>query len=177
MDDMNILFLSGVTQAGKSTTIRHSVQFLNVDETTKYKFLHPREFQNPPKILHVNGKIICVYLNSPQEARTDPDEAVEYLKDKIKRAQNKNADLLILAFNISYFQDEKTDACLNWINSQGYKQYGYFTYLDSNTALDVSARVRIESMRNDGFNILPTINRTTPDEQGKEFANYILQLL
>lgn len=174
---MNILFLCGVTQAGKSTTIRHSIKFLNIDKITKYKFPHPREYQNPPKTISVNGKIVCIYLDSPQEARDDPEEAVEYLKDKINRAHKKKADLLVLAFNISEFQNEKTDVCLKWIDSSGYKPMSYFTYLDSNTNLDVFARDKIKTIKRNGFSVLPKIKRTNPDEQGKKFAKYIINPL
>jgi GTPase Era involved in 16S rRNA processing len=174
---MDILFLCGVTQAGKSTTIRYSVKFLNVDKTTEYKFLHPREYQNPTKTIEIDGKTVCIYIDSPQEACEEPEKAVEYLKDKIESARKKNADLLVLAFNISEYQNKKTDACLNWIDSSGYKIFTYLTYLDSNTSLDAYARVKIESIKRNGFNVLHTIIRTNPDEQGKIFAGYIMSLL
>jgi hypothetical protein len=171
---MKILFICGVTNAGKSTTIRRSIQFLNVDVVIKSKFLNNR---SPPKIIEVDGKTVCVYLDSPQEATSGPDEAVEYLKDKIGIAQKYNTELLVTAFNILDIHDEKTDACLHWLKSSGHKPSTFFTYLDSNTNDDVSARIRIGNMRNNGFNILPTINRSAPDEQGEKFANYIRQLL
>lgn len=162
---------------GKSTTIRHSVKFLNVDNTTKYKFLHPREYRNPPKTINVDSKVVCIYLDSPQEATDDPKEAVEYLKDKVDIAYRKKADLLVTAFNISEFQDEKTDACLKWIRTSEHKPASYFTYLDSNTTLDIFARDKIKDIKVDGFNVLPTIKRTDPDRQGKRFAGYIMYLL
>jgi len=171
---MNILFICGVTDAGKSTTIRRSIQFLDVDSVTKDKFLHN---QNTPKIIYANGKTICVYLDSPQEATSEPDEAVEYLKDKIEIAQNYHSDLLVLAFNIRAYHDNKTDACLHWLDNEGPKSSTYFTYLDSNTVLDTFARVKMNSIRENEFNILPTINRTNTDEQGKIFASYITNLL
>lgn len=174
---MNILLLCGVTQAGKSTTIRHSVKYLNVDDAIKYKYLHPYEYRNPPKTLEVDGKTVCIYLDSPQEAKEDAKEARKYLEDKIAAALERNADLLVLAFNVSWYQDNKTDACLDWISSSVFKPSTYFVYLDSDSALDDFARQKMEQIKNDGFNVLPKINRTNPDEQGESFAKLITSLL
>jgi len=173
---MKILFICGVSDAGKSTTIRHSIKFLDVDASVKEKFQRI-PYRNPPKTIKVKDKTVCVYLDSPQEIASDPEEAVEYLRDKIRFAQNKNADLLVLAFNVHSVHDSKTDACLHWLDSNGPKQYSYFTYLYSGTTEDSTAQVRMQKMKNDGFNILLSIDRINADEQGKKFAQYIKDLL
>jgi len=170
---MNVLFLCGVSQAGKSTTLRQSIQFLNVSNSIKRKF---RENRSTPKKVNVNGKTLCIYLDSPQESRETPDEAVEYLKEKIDWALSINADLLVMAFNISEFQDQKTEACLDWIKSSGHKPASYFVYLDSNSELDIFARLKMESIKK-RYNVLPKIEWTTKREQGQEFAQYIIRFL
>jgi len=174
---MNVLLLCGVTQSGKSTTIRRSVKYLNVDNDIKYKYLHPEEYRNPPKPLEVDGKIVCIFLVSPQEANIEPEEAKKYLIDKIERARKKNADLLVLAFNISEGHDRKTEVCLDWITSSSRKSSTYFVYLDSKQDLDKFARQKMTDIENRGYNVLPKIMRTTPDEQGDKFARYIMSLL
>lgn len=174
---MNVLLLCGVTQAGKSTTIRRSVKYLNVDNVIKYKYLHPDEYRNPPKTLKVNGKIVCIFLVSPQETEIEPEDAKKYLIDKIERARKKNADLLVLAFNISQGHDRKTEECLDWITSSSRKSSTYFVYLDSNKYLDNFARQKMTQIENRGYNVLPKIMRTTPDEQGEKFARHIMSLL
>ena len=174
---MNILLLCGVTQAGKSTTIRHSVKYLTADDEIKYKYLHPDEYQNPPKTLKVDGKTVCIFLDSPQEAKVDVEEARKYLEDKFAIALEKRANLLVLAFNISWYQDNKTDACLRWISSSGYKPATHFVYLDSKTELDEFAKQKMEQIKNEGYNRFPNIDRTNPDEQGEIFAKLITRLL
>lgn len=172
---MRLLFLCGVDQAGKSTTIRRSTKFLNVDKATIQKFLN--NLHNTPKTIKINNKIVCIFLDSPQEATSSPEKAVRYLKEKIDFARRKNAELLITALNISEEHDQKTDACLNEIDSIGFKADSTFVYLDSNKQEDVFARSKMKSIQTKGFNVVGTIKRSTPDQQGKLFAKHVMNLL
>lgn len=172
---MKLLFLCGVDQAGKSTTIRHSIKFLNVDKAIIQKFLNNRT--NTPKTIKVNGKTVCIFLDSPQEATSSPQEAVQYLVEKIDFAQNKNAELLVTALNIGEDHNEKTDACLKKIDSLGFRPKSTLVYLDSYKDEDVFARSKIKAIQAMGFNVTATIRRSTPNKQGKLFANHIIKLL
>ena len=172
---MKLLFLCGVDQAGKSTTIRRSTKFLNIDKKTIQKFLN--NLHNTPKTLRIDNKVVCIFLDSPQEATSSPEEAARYLREKIDFARGKNAELLITALNIGENHNQKIDACLNEIDSMGFKVNSTFVYLDSNKQEDVFARSKMKSIQTKGFNIAGMIKRSTPDQQGVLFAKHVMNLL
>lgn len=172
---MKLLFLCGVDQAGKSTTIRHSLKFLNVNEEKKHKFLNNPT--NTPKTIMVDGKVVCVFLDSPQEATSSPEEAVEYLRKKITFAKKKEAELLVMALNIAEEHNLKVDACLDEIESLGFKPRCTFIYLDSQRVEDVFARHKLQEFQARGFIVTATVIRSSPDQQGEMFATHIMRLM
>jgi len=177
---MKALFLCGVDDAGKSMTLRYSVQHLNTGARTKNDYLTKR---NPRKIVEVNGKRVYIALCSPQELSDNERSADDILKERYESAVRNGADLFVLPLNIDRQYSQSIDDCLNYLDKKGLKPSSYFVYLDSRTPRDVLASQKINQMRTNGYSIMGAIQRRSGPEiaeynrRGRLFAAYINQLL
>lgn len=177
---MKALFLCGVDEAGKSMTLRYSVQHLNTCARTKSDFLNKR---NPSKVVVVNGKKVYIALCSPQELWDAERSAVDILKERLDSAKRNNVDLFILPLNIDKKYDQSIDECLNYLVTEGLKSVSSFVYLDSKLSRDIFARQKINQIQSNQFTLLGIIERMRGpkireyNRRGRLFANYINGLL
>lgn len=176
---MNLLILCGITNAGKSQTIRFSVRHLNQTDNIVFKFEHN---QNPPKRLLVSNIPVYIYLCSPQELTycEDTEECRNLFKNRITHKE-PNA-LVVLAFNFEDVYRKNVDVCLDEIVKQKMKKSTYFVLLDapivSSTSND-QARDMFNDLKTNGYNCLGQIQKAENNrkQRGKEFSKYIKQKL
>lgn len=177
---MKALFLCGVDEAGKSMTLRYSVQHLNTNARTKSDFLNKR---NPPKVVVVNGKKVYIALCSPQELEDENRSARDILILRLYSAGRNRVDLFVLPLNIDQQYNSSVDECLDYLDSIGLKSVSNFVHLDSKTSSDIFARQKIDQIKSNGYTVLGSIIRmsgpaiTEYNRRGRLFAAYINGLL
>jgi len=170
---MNQLFLCGITDSGKSTTIKNAViHYLPVTQRIKNSYINN---QNPTKYFRILGKLVVVWLCSPQELENTPNEARNNLKKKIESAEKRDAKLFIISFNID--QEEKTDECLKYLSNVKKIVNSWFVYLPPHYNLSKITHRKMSDIKNKGFNLLPTINQKSIMDRARIFSSYIMDFI
>jgi len=178
---LNLLFLCGVTDAGKSSTLRYSVKQLDIPQDVKDRF--ELSNHNPPKTIVVNRKKIRIFLCSPQELENEKRSSIEIFTYRIKKARDSAIDLLVMPLNIDAGYSNSIDRCLQKIDELNLRDASYFVYLDSNNPEDSYAESTMSQVQSSGFHTLHQINRQDGNKEvefnrrGRIFASHVKQLL
>lgn len=170
---MKLLILSGVNDAGKSTTIRHATKYLAIKPDLSKEFVK-EPYKNMRKRFMVGKTPVYIYCSSPQEVAKNKDDCRGKFK---RRIQGREQDsVVIMPFNLESKYEERIEACLQELDRKGSKIAASFVFLNAEGKRNNDqAKIKIAELKHRGYLIVSQINRLDghKDEQGKNFAVHI----
>ena len=173
---VKLVILGGVSNAGKSITIRYATKYLGIKPDISIKFIK-KPFKNMRKDFTINNIPVYIFCSSPQEmSQGKVQKCRTIFKNRLKG--KKTNSLVIMPFNLESKYEKATEACLKEIDND-LKENSYLIFLNAGVTNNGQAKSKFVELKKRGYLIIGEIQRIEhgEDEQGKMFADYVKEQL